>query len=171
MRDGDFDFRLVKASQQSIELAAQIRKLGVARLVCFATRKEILQRCLPILRRIHEHNEARIHHGIERHRANTLREHAQVGQCGACPVGCTVEVDGLISQHGADFIQVGHGDLGVVEPQVGIERLGAGFEFCQHLLFCERVIFRIEAAQRIRLPRPALIDQHNVAVFVNPEQE
>ena len=114
-------------------------------------------------------------HAVQRDRPGMLGILALVGLGHPRAIGNPDQVHFLVTQRGANLIQILHGSRGRIQTRVGSNFGDTAFEVFDLLLRgCYRRRFsrfrRGRAAQRVGLPRPALIDHHNSAVLVQAFQ-
>ena len=114
-------------------------------------------------------------HAVEHERADALAVLPQVDEPGPRPVRAAVDVDPLVAEERPDLVEVVHRDRGGVEARVGVV---AGQALLQPLEadlvrlveHGESVIVGL-ALQRIRPAGAALVDEHDVAIGLEPPEQ
>jgi hypothetical protein len=140
-----------------------------ARGIGLAVGEELVERALGVAGGKEGQPHVGRRHAVEDHRAYAVAVLADVDEGGTRAVGAAIQVDALVAEMGAHVVQVVHRDGRRVEPDVGFV---AGQTRLQPL---ERLVIRFgglaqrtgvgPAVQRIRFARPALVDEHDVAVL------
>jgi len=166
MHDAHAPWVLVEAGDQGADSCRHARECLPARRLGFAVGERVVERQLRVARR--EERQSHVGRGdaVEDDRTHMFAVLPQVDQCGPRPVRPAVEIDALVSQERPDIVEVVHGCVCCIEPDVGVIPFEApaqpGKSHLTPLGELAQGVGARSAVERVGLACPALVDQDDV---------